>query len=105
MDQYNRMSSYSAQQSGPGSVRQTLAVNQYESLLSDSRPVAIAQMKDTKTPSFEELPHDDKYYQDRYGVDKRTYFAFLQVDRFAYRMCLLREQEIYANPDYNPLFP
>ncbi len=52
-----------------------------------------------------ELPFDNAYYLDNFGIDKLSYITFLQADKFAHGICAALETAEYESPTYSPFYP
>ena len=54
---------------------------------------------------LQELPYDNAYYLDNFGIDKLSYVAFILADKFAHGICTALETAEYESPTYSPFYP
>lgn len=52
-----------------------------------------------------ELPYNNSYYLDNFGIDKLSYANFLLADKFAYDICAALETAEYESSTYSPFYP
>lgn len=77
--------------------------NYFATVLNNDK--SSVKKKFSQTLTLEQLPHDDKYYLAKYGIDKVSYLAFMQANQFAYQVCYALEEAEYADPNYSPFYP